>query len=248
MDDIIKGEQKVAIHQANFLPWIGYFYKISKSDQFVFLDHVQYSKGSFTARVKIHQARDEQWLTIPRKKHGLDVLLKDIKIDRSKDFKQKFLKRFRQEYQKYPHFTETFEWLEKGFELFKNTDLLNHYNESWIKYICDYIGLKNNFSRSSDFFLNQESEQEVLKICQLMRAKTYLSGIGAKKYMDVEAFKAKQIDISYVEFLTDKSDIIKTIPKDMYYKSIVSWLMLLGPKQVNEILFQSLYKPAICIR
>ena len=33
----------IAIHQPNYIPWLGYFYKIYESDIFVFLDDVQFS-------------------------------------------------------------------------------------------------------------------------------------------------------------------------------------------------------------
>ena len=42
----------VAIHQPNYLPWLGYFHKIAAADIFVFLDDVPFSKGSYINRVK----------------------------------------------------------------------------------------------------------------------------------------------------------------------------------------------------
>ena len=55
----------VAIHQPNYLPWLGYFAKISEADEFVFLDDVQYSKNSYTNRVKVLHADKPRWLTVP---------------------------------------------------------------------------------------------------------------------------------------------------------------------------------------
>jgi hypothetical protein len=36
----ITRENIIAIHQPDFMPWLGFFYKLSKSDCFVLLDHV----------------------------------------------------------------------------------------------------------------------------------------------------------------------------------------------------------------
>ena len=44
---------KVAIHQPNFFPWMGYFHKIANCNTFVYLDDVQFSGGSVTGRAKI---------------------------------------------------------------------------------------------------------------------------------------------------------------------------------------------------
>ena len=35
----------VSIHQPNYLPWIGFFDKIKRSDVFVLLDDVQFPRG-----------------------------------------------------------------------------------------------------------------------------------------------------------------------------------------------------------
>ncbi len=56
----------VAIHQPNYLPWLGYFAKMARADVFVFLDDVQFSKQSYINRVQI--LRDDgcsRWLTVP---------------------------------------------------------------------------------------------------------------------------------------------------------------------------------------
>ena len=60
----------VAIHQPNFLPWQGYFYKILNCDIFIFLDHVGFSKGSYTNRVKVMSPSGPKWLTVPVKTSG----------------------------------------------------------------------------------------------------------------------------------------------------------------------------------
>ena len=55
----------VAIHQPNYLPWLGYFYKIARADVFVFLDDAQYSKNSYTNRVQVSEPGGAKWLTVP---------------------------------------------------------------------------------------------------------------------------------------------------------------------------------------
>ena len=42
----------IAIHQPNFLPWCGYFYKMAKADLFVVYDDAQFTRGSYINRCK----------------------------------------------------------------------------------------------------------------------------------------------------------------------------------------------------
>lgn len=55
----------VAVHQPNYLPWLGYFAKMVQADMFVFLDDVQFSKNSYTNRVQILNGQRRHWLTVP---------------------------------------------------------------------------------------------------------------------------------------------------------------------------------------
>jgi len=56
---------KVAIHQPNYLPYLGYFDKIRQADIFVFLDDAQFSKGSYTNRNRIKTSNGIKWITVP---------------------------------------------------------------------------------------------------------------------------------------------------------------------------------------
>src|SRR4030042_1735816 len=55
----------VAIHQPNYLPWIGYFYKMMIADCFVLFDNAQFSKGSVINRNKIKGPAGAQYITVP---------------------------------------------------------------------------------------------------------------------------------------------------------------------------------------
>ena len=44
----------MAMHQPNYVPWLGYFHKLARCDTFVHLDTVQFPRGqSFGARNRI---------------------------------------------------------------------------------------------------------------------------------------------------------------------------------------------------
>lgn len=54
---------RVAIHQPNFVPHLGFFYKMSQSDIFVLLTQVQFEKNGYQNRYYLH--RQSKWVTKP---------------------------------------------------------------------------------------------------------------------------------------------------------------------------------------
>ena len=61
----------ISICQPHFIPWIGYFFMIKKSNKFIFLDDVQYNRRSWQNRVHIRSS-----LNINEKKF-LSLSIKD---------------------------------------------------------------------------------------------------------------------------------------------------------------------------
>ena len=58
----------ITIHQPNFLPYLGFFDKILKSDIFIIYDDAQYVKGNFMNRNKINNNGNELYITLSVKK------------------------------------------------------------------------------------------------------------------------------------------------------------------------------------
>ena len=73
----------ISICQPHFIPWIGYFLMIKKSDKLIFLDDVQYNRRSWQNRVHIRSS-----LNLNEKKF-LSLSVKDN--TRSKNINEIFL-------------------------------------------------------------------------------------------------------------------------------------------------------------
>ena len=71
----------IAAHQANFLPNLGFFYKMQQADVFVVITNLQFEKQEgWQQRNKIAGANGDMWLTVPVL-GSQNQLLKDVKIN-----------------------------------------------------------------------------------------------------------------------------------------------------------------------
>ncbi|MDF2800623.1 MAG: hypothetical protein K0S61_526 [Anaerocolumna sp.] len=187
----------VSIHQPDYIPYLGYFYKISKSDIFAFYDDAQFSNDNMHHQNKIKTSQGETKLKIPVEYHFKDP----INVVRTKDnlgWKEKQLKLIEINYGKSKYFKEI-------YPLFRDLllcsyDSLSDMNITINKFMCYSFGFTTNFVKVSDFSLGTKKEDKVLDICERLNATTYYSGMGASSYQSKEHFEARGIDLAYTDY------------------------------------------------
>lgn len=186
-----------AIHQPNFIPWIGYFHKILKSDIFIFLDHVEYTKRSFINRNRIKGPNGATWLTVPVSVHGKLPIYK-VKINNDLDWKRKHLGTLKAFYGKSTYFEEIYPALEDIYE--RDWVYLADLNKMIIKKISSMLDLQVNFVNSRELHPVRKKMDLIIELCKKVGADTYFSGKGAMKYQDPRAFEKEGIKLVYQEF------------------------------------------------
>ena len=64
-------KKTIGIIQPHYLPWTGYFNLILKSDVFVYLDDVEFTRGEWKNRNKIRKnplSEETKWISVPIEK------------------------------------------------------------------------------------------------------------------------------------------------------------------------------------
>lgn len=187
----------VAIHQPDYFPYPGYFYKIAHSDCFVFLDDAQYSNQGFTNWNKIKTPQGEFHLKVPVKQ-TLGNLIEDVATKDQLGWKQKHLKTLSMNYKKSQHFEEVYSDIEAILMVeYKN---IAEMNIGIITMFSRKFGFNTQFIRSSDLNITTRKEERVLDICTKMHASVYLSGNGARVYQKEEHFKDRGIELNYSQY------------------------------------------------
>lgn len=190
---------KVAAHQPNYMPFLGYFQKMSRADIFVIMDTVQFSTRSFTQRVKIRAKEGWMWLTIPIEKKYHFSSIQDVLLPDGEKWKREHENTLLKHYSKCPFFDVAF------IANYYATDIrhLQEFNEKGIQYMKEQLGIKTEIVRASEIGVNVDLKSTELLIDILKKAggDIYISGVGGRNYMNEKRFERENINLEYFEFL-----------------------------------------------
>jgi hypothetical protein len=191
-----------AMHQPNYIPYLGYFYKMAQCDVFVYLDAVQFPRGqSFAARNRIKSPAGPQYLTIPvsvpKGRRGKANYLEITCV--SDNWKKKHLKTVRHFYGRAPYFSEVFPLFERV--LLKEQTFVDK-NIELVETFAGYLGMGGRRVRLSEI-LNEFGRKTglVCDIADRLGADVYLSGTGGgREYNDPDAMAERGVALVYSDF------------------------------------------------
>ena len=188
----------VTIHQPEYLPWLGFFDRLFKSDAFVVLDDVGYQKNGFINRNKIKTKDGWQWLTVPVKGRSPNKKINEVLIDNEKKWQEGQLSFIKNNYSDSPYFETYYDFLKETFN--KNWEGISDLDVYLIEKISGFLGIKTKIEKVSTLDIGGEKNQRLINICKKIRADAYLSGPGGKNYMDLDLFKKEGINVVFQEF------------------------------------------------
>lgn len=190
----------VSINQPAYLPWLGYFDRILKSDIHVVLDHVQFEKNSVVNRNKLRTSQGWMWLTVPIKQKGrfgnLDI--RNLEIDEGNPWQKKHVSSLSQNYSKAPHFNSHFDALESCLSV-PRTGFFPLVSEL-TAYLLGVLDIPTQIVFSSDFQPSATKSDLVLEICKQVGASKYISGPFGRSYLDRDAFASADIDVWFHDY------------------------------------------------
>jgi len=188
----------VAIHQPQYLPWIGYFDKMLKADHFCYLDNVQFKKNEWQNRNRIKTSQGWQWLTVPVE-YRFPQKINEVRVSNKTDWGRKHLQAILSNYGKAPFFDEHFDFFKDAYG--RTWDYLSDLNIHITEYIRAGLGLGDGPTvLASHLNLSDDPTGRLIDICMALGADTYLAGRDGAKYMDLDKFKAGGIRVLTQDF------------------------------------------------
>lgn len=191
----------VVIHQPDFLPYLGFFHRFLHADLWVVLDHVQFLSGSksWHNRDKIKTPKGPAWITVAVAKAPQQTPIKEIRLSDDPAWREKNLNLIHHNYRKAPGFVEVFPRLEELFHM--PAARLVDFNMASIRMLMDMLDTPIDLVLSSDLGIEGSKTVMLVDICSKVKADAYLSGVGARDYLDVEYFSLGRIELLWQEFV-----------------------------------------------
>jgi hypothetical protein len=189
----------VSIHQPYYLPWLGYFEKIAKSDIFVFLDDAQYEKNNFYNRNMIRAKEGRILLTVPVK-HSSKSKMNEVEIDNGWKWQKKHFNSLATCYSKAKNWKE-YEPFFRMIYLEATWKRLIDLNMETIRRVmwAMKLDLKRTFF-SSEMKIETTGTQRLVDICQKVGATKYYSGSSGRNYMDMTLWEKAGIEVEFQNF------------------------------------------------
>ena len=188
---------KIAIHQANYFPYPGFFHKINQADVFVIQDDIKFV-NKITNRNKIISSSGYTWINVPIKKGHQSLPIMDVKINNEIPWKKINFKKVCAGYNKAKFFHLYKDFFENLYK--KEWNNIFDLNFETIKQVLIWLNIKTKIVIESELDVSGQHTERLVNVCKKLGADTYISGIGGKKYLDEKLFEKNKIILKYQNY------------------------------------------------
>jgi hypothetical protein len=188
---------KVAIHQPQYLPYPGFFHKLSLADTLVVMDDVQYDRR-FTNRNRILAPQGPIWLTVPIDKSKKFHRNMDVGVNNSLPWREEHWKKLSYSYRNAKWFGAYGGYFEEMYG--REHGMLVDLDVEITKKIIDWLGLRIEVVLESELRVKGDGTERLVNVCLAVGADGYISGTGGKNYIDQSLFSAKHISLAYQQY------------------------------------------------
>lgn len=194
---------RVAIQQPHYFPWLGYFDKMAKVDQFVLMDTVQLEKRSQMTRNRVLAPNGEiRYISISANQSGhREKEYREIPLSKDTDWRGKNLSILQEYYRKAPFYQEIMTHMEQYFA--NDFQMLCQCTIASICLVKDFLQIPSRLVLQSELAYDTEQKKSdlILELCLASGANTYVAGRGASvEYLDREKFVKNNINIVFQDF------------------------------------------------
>lgn len=190
----------VVISQPMYFPWVGMHEQMRLADDYVDYSDVAFSKGSFTNRVQIKSPNGIVWLTVPLRELRLGHPISEVQIDDRQNWRRRHRATLAQSYARAPFVKEMLELVDSVFDT--SDHQLASLGLASMKVVHTYFGFDRptRFHFSSNMNIAGSGSERVLEIVKSLGGNHYVTGHGARNYLDHQAFENAGVAVGYLNY------------------------------------------------
>lgn len=223
----------VVISQPMFFPWVGMFEQIRLADVYVHYGDVQFSKGSFTNRVQIKTAQGIKWLTVPLQQVSLGQSIDEVRLDTRTDWRRQHMDQLKQAYAAAPYRQDMLALVDSVYQ--QSHASIGHLSRHSMEVCCRYYGLDvgRRFVEVEQLGIAGASSQRVRDIVLAVGGTRYITGHGARNYLDHQLFEDAGIRVEYMDY--EKRPYPQLHGEFTPYVSLLDLIANTGPAGIEYI-------------
>jgi len=191
----------VVISQPMYFPWVGMLEQMRLADHFVSYAGVAFSKGGFTNRVQVKTANGVHWLTVPVRDAPLGCPIQEVRIDERSSWRRRHRATLAQAYARAPFVSEMLHLVDQVFEE-SSGDLIGDLSMRSMRAVHGYFSfpLPRFFHSDSDLDVVGSPSERVLGIVVSLGGSRYITGHGAKNYLEHDLFEKAGVAVEYLNY------------------------------------------------
>jgi hypothetical protein len=195
----VHAQRCVVISQPMLFPWVGMLEQARLADVWVHYDDVAFSKGSFINRVQLKTSQGTEWLTIPITGLQLGQAIRDVKVNEVTGFRRKHLQAIAHAFARAPYRDAALSVAERAYgtqSAFLMDLLLAGLDALWAAFSLRPAEVH----ASSALQVPGAGSPRVLAVVQKFAGNVYVTGHGARNYLEHEVFEAAGVDVRYMNY------------------------------------------------
>ena len=185
-----------------YFPWVGMLEQIRLADVYVRYDDVAFTTSSLTRRVQVKTAEGVRWLTVPLQSATLGTPICEVKILDSKNWRRSHRDTLRLAYKNAPFAGEMLDLVDDVFA--KQFATIGDLSYASMRALAAYfgVGTSTTFEDSRELGIGSSSSDRVFAIVRFLKGTRYITGHGARNYLDHELFENNGVDVCYMDYAT----------------------------------------------
>ena len=190
----------IVISQSMLFPWVGLLEQVRLADVFVHYDDVQFSKGSFVNRVQVKTPQGMRWMAVPLLDLHLGQKINEVQVPPSKEWRDAHLALLESSLANAP-FRRDALGLAEGVYAADYANIGALARASLMALVEDFgLDAHCRFIDVESLDIPGSSSDRVLSVVKCLEGDKYITGHGARRYLDHELFERSGVAVEYMTY------------------------------------------------